>query len=414
VNEPGPKRIDEIPEIVLRQSPDQRRIQFGRALRPLRIAMVAPPWYELPPRGYGGLELICSALVDALVDRGHDVTLFAAGVRNGTKAELVTTTAEPQYARLGADLPAALHIARVNEYIADGRFDVVHDHTTSGPLTAGQRRAPTVVTVHGPADGEFGDFLAVLGDAVHPVAISHSQRRRRPELPWAGTVHNGIAPDAFTPSDDRSGPVLWLARFCPDKGPDLAIEACRAAGLPLVLAGKCNESEEKRYLDETVRPLVADDVELVLNGDRATTQRLLERARCLIMPIRWHEPFGMVMIEAMATGTPVVALRRGSVPEIVRPGVTGIICDDPTELPDALIRAADLDPADCVAQVRTLFSADRMARRYERVYRRVLDGGRRTAGGRPRAATLARGLASAPAMRNNGRWAPVRIADHRP
>src|SRR6266480_786546 len=182
VNEPGPKRIDTVPEIVLRQSPDQRRIQFGRSRLALRIAMVAPPWYELPPNGYGGLELICSSLVDALVNCGHDVTLFGAGERSGTKAAFVPTTPDPQYARLGADLPAALHIARVNECIADGRFDVVHDHTTCGPLTAAQRRPPTVVTVHGPADGEFGDFLAALGDAVHPVAISHSQRRRRPEL----------------------------------------------------------------------------------------------------------------------------------------------------------------------------------------------------------------------------------------
>src|SRR5262249_61817883 len=127
------------------------------------------------------------------------------------------------------------------------------------------------------------------------------------------------------------GPVVWLARFSPDKGPDLAIHACRVAGLPLVLAGKCNEPGEARYLDEVIRPLLADDVELVINGDRVTTNRLLTEARCLIMPIRWHEPFGMVMIEAMASGTPVVALRRGSVPEIVRHGATGWVCADPTE-----------------------------------------------------------------------------------
>ena len=121
--------------------------------------MVAPPWYELPPQGYGGLEAIVAALVDALVARGHKVTLFGAGDGTGTDAEFVSTTPALQYGRLGAELPVLLHVARVNRLLAGGGFDVVHDHTTAGPLTAAQRRAPTVVTVHGPADGEFGDYL---------------------------------------------------------------------------------------------------------------------------------------------------------------------------------------------------------------------------------------------------------------
>ena len=219
--------------------------------------MVAPPWYELPPQGYGGLEAIVAALVDALVARGHKVTLFGAGDGTGTDAEFVSTTPALQYGRLGAELPVLLHVARVNRLLAGGGFDVVHDHTTAGPLTAAQRRAPTVVTVHGPADGEFGDYLSLLGRSVFPVAISKAQRRSRPELPWAGTVHNAVARAPAEPSGDRSGPVLWLARFTADKGPDIAIRACRAAGLPLVLAGKCNEPAEQEYLDETVRPLVA-------------------------------------------------------------------------------------------------------------------------------------------------------------
>jgi glycosyltransferase involved in cell wall biosynthesis len=265
-----------------------------------------------------------------------------------------------------------MHAARVNRLLRDGDFDVVHDHSTGGPLNAALRAAPTVVTVHGPADGELGDYYAELADCLHLVAISNDQRRRRPELPWVGTIHNGVDPDAFPPSSHRDGPVLWLGRFCPDKGPDLAIHACREAGLPLVLAGKCIEAEERHYLQRVIRPLLGEDVRLVLDADRRTAGQLLGEARCLIMPIRWHEPFGMVMIEAMASGTPVVALRRGSVPEVVRDGVTGWIRDHPTELPAALARVGELDRAACAEYVRAKFGADLMARRYERVYRAVI------------------------------------------
>jgi glycosyltransferase involved in cell wall biosynthesis len=358
--------------------------------------MVVPPWYELPPSGYGGIELICSALVNALCSRGHDVTVFGAGQRTGTAARFVSTVAEPQYERLGHGMPDALHAARVSELLADGQYDVVHDHSLCGPLTAGYRAAPTVVTVHGPADTELGDLYAALGEHIHLVAISDSQRRRRPDLRWAATIHNAIDPAQFVAAPTPGGPVVWLARFSPDKGPDLAIMACRAAGLPLVLAGKCNEPGEARYLQEAIRPMLGDDVRLVINGDRITTNRLLAGARCLIMPIRWHEPFGMVMIEAMASGKPVVALRRGAVPEIVRHGTTGWVCDDPSELPGALLRVGDLHPDDCVAHARSAFSANLMARRYERVYRQAIAQARRVRRGsrRPAALVPARVLSS--------------------
>jgi glycosyltransferase involved in cell wall biosynthesis len=338
--------------------------------------MVAPPWYEVPPTGYGGVELIVAALVDALVDHGHAVTLFGVGDGSGTAARFVGTTDEPQHHRMGAVMPALLHVARVNRWLADGEFDVVHDHSEAGALSAGQRPAPTVVTLHGPPHSEVGDFHGEVGDDISLVAISEAQRRQRPQLPWVATVHNAIDPSAFVPRHSPDGPVLWLARFSPDKGPDLAIEACRAAGLPLVLAGKANEDDERRYLREEVCPLLDDGVELILNPDRARSLELLAEARCLIMPIRWEEPFGMVMIEAMASGTPVVALRRGSVPEIVADGVTGWIRDDPAELPEALRRVGELDPDAGPAHIHRHFSADLMASRYEKVYRRAVARGR--------------------------------------
>ncbi len=335
--------------------------------------MVAPPWFELPPVGYGGLEVITAALVDGLVERGHEVTLFGAGNRTGTRARFVSTTGQLQFPRLGELMPAVLHTARVNRLLRDGDFDVVHDHTTDGPMTAPTRPVPTVVTVHGAVNGEYGDYLAALGDSAGLVAISRTQRLLRPGLNWVATVHNALPPSAI---EDRAatpeGPVLWLARFNPDKGPDLAVKACQAAGVPLVLAGKCNEREEREYLEQEIRPLADNSVELLVNPARPTTQRLLREARCLIMPIRWCEPFGMVMIEAMAVGTPVVGLRSGAVPELVQHGVTGWIAGSPEELPDLLRRVGEIDARACARHVRAGFSAGVMARRYERVYLDVL------------------------------------------
>jgi glycosyltransferase involved in cell wall biosynthesis len=331
--------------------------------------MVIPPWYEIPPIGYGGIESVCAALVRGLVDLDHEVTVFGAGRSAVPGARFVSTMDELQYPRLGEAMPAALHAARVDALLREERYDVVHDHSPCGPLSARCRTAPTVVTAHGPADGDIGDFYAAVATSVHLVAISDAQRRRA-NFPWAATVHNAVDPADFAVSASPDGPVLWLARFCPDKGPDLAIEACRKAGLPLVLAGKCTEPREIDYYTEVIRPMLGPDTEVVLNADRHRTRGLLADARCLLLPIRWHEPFGMVMVEAMASGKPVVALRLGSVPEIVRDGVTGAICDDPGELPDALRQVGDLDPDDCVKHVRELFGADLMARRYEAVYRR--------------------------------------------
>ena len=349
--------------------------------RRLRIAMLVPPWYELPPPGYGGLEHVCAALVDALVARGHQVTLIGAGASCGTAARFVSTVAQPQHPRLGEGLPEYLHVGRANRLIEESGADVIHDHTMAGLLSVRSRPIPTVATVHGCPTGEFGDYLACVDRSVSLVAISAAQRRLRPQLPWAATIHHGLPActppvRAATPQppepDDR--PVLWLARFSPDKAPDLAIEACRAAGLPLVLAGKCAEPEERRYLSEVIAPMLSPDVELVLNADRRRSQALLRAARCLIMPIRWEEPFGMVVIEAMAAGTPVVALNRGAIPELVQHGVTGLVCSEPGELPDALHQVAGIDPAACVAQVRSRFSADLMAQRYEQVYRTAIGG----------------------------------------
>ncbi|MGC4897507.1 glycosyltransferase family 4 protein [Micromonospora sp. DT31] len=341
---------------------------------PLRIAMVVPPWLPVPPPGYGGLEAVVAGLVDALVARGHAVTLFGAGDGHGTAAEFVSTGGL-QFDRMGEALPELAHLAHVERLVDPADFDLVHDHTTIGPMVAGRRRLPTVATVHGNPVGEYGTALRTVDPDVGLIAISHAQRRANPGLPWVATVHNAMPLEDFPRKRvPGAGPVLWLARFSPDKGPEVAIAACRRAGLPLTLAGKCSEAAEHRYLDEVVRPLLGADVTLVVNADRETVLRLLLDARCLVMPVQWAEPFGMVMVEAMATGTPVVALRRGSVPELVRSGITGFVCDHADELAAALRAAVGLDPADCVAHVARRFSVQRLAADHEAVYRALLAG----------------------------------------
>lgn len=340
--------------------------------RPLRIAMVMPPWLEVPPAGYGGMERVCASLIDGLIDLGHHVTLFGAGTRTGTKARFVSTDPQLQYPRLLEAMPELVHLTRVNEMLERESFDIIHDHSTIGPITAPLRGPATVVTVHDSPVGKVAEYLTKIDRTVSLIAISHAQRRVAPNLAWYSTIHHGIEAEGPVKPEPSTGPVLWLGRFTAEKGPDLAIEACRKANLPLVLAGKANQKDEWRYLDETIRPLLGPDVELVLNADRERTEQLLLDARALLLPIRWDEPFGMVFIEAMAKGTPVVALRRGAVPEIVLHGRTGLICNEESDLPEALHEVVAMDPADCADHVRTMFSVPLMARRYERVYRQIM------------------------------------------
>lgn len=340
--------------------------------RPLRVAMVAPPWFELPPRGYGGIEAMCADLTDALVARGHDVTLIAAG-RNGTRAHRMLRTYDmPQGRRLGEPLPEVLHSAAAARFLDDLDVDVIHDHTLAGPLLARGHRAPTVVTTHGPLDGEPGEYYRHLGDSVHLVAISRSQRGQAPDLNWAGTVHNALRAGDFPYRRDKEDWVFFLGRCTPDKGMHLAIDAAVAAGREIKLAAKCSEPSEHAYFEAEIKPRLGPGVEWLgeVAGDRK--KQLLARARCLLFPLQWEEPFGMVMIEAMVCGTPVVTLRRGSVPEVVVDGVTGLVRDDADELPEAIEAVGALDPRDCRDHVVDHFQPETMAAGYEAVYRKVI------------------------------------------
>lgn len=359
----------------------------------MRILMVAPPWYDVPPQGYGGIESMVAGLVAGLTRRGHDITLVGAG-RAGTSARFLSTYGRAPSERIGEPLPEVLHAAKAYTMTSELVVDVIHDHTLAGPLTAPARAVPTVITCHGEVGGEFGEYYRVLGAAVSMVAISEAQRRIAPDLNWAGVVHNAVDVTAFPFRERKEDWALWLGRFNEDKGAHLAIDAARAAGRRILLAGKLTEKIERDYFDEYVRPRLGPDAEYVGEADTARKHELLAAARCLIFPIVWEEPFGMVMIEAMACGTPVVALCRGAVPEVVVDGVTGFIRSDPSELPAAVEAADALDPRACRSRVERFFGVEVMARAYEAIYRRTIAGLPRRAGEDPgRSAGESRDLA---------------------
>jgi len=334
--------------------------------------MVAPPWFDVPPPAYGGVEAVVADLVDDLAARGHEVTLIGAGQDLTRASRFIPLWPEPPSERLGDPFPEVVHAARVAEVLDDLDADVVHDHTLAGPLLGRGRPVPTIITVHGPVNGEEGEYYRALGDSVRLVAISEAQRTHAPGLSWAATVHNAIRPSTFPFRADKEEFVLFLGRMHPNKGAHLAIDAARAAGLPIVLAGKCSEPVELAYLEQEIKPRLGRDTELFGVADAAAKRDLLSRACAMLFPICWEEPFGLVLIEAMVCGTPVVALRRGSVPEIIVNGVTGIICDAPSHLPEAVGQARQLDPAACRAHVAARFNTELMAARYEDAYRRVL------------------------------------------
>jgi len=349
---------------------------------PLRVAVVAPPWLELPPDAYGGVESVCSDLVDALVARGVEVTLLGPG-QHGTTAAFRRTGPVADSRLMGRALPEVVQAARLPELLGDLAVDVVHDNTLAGPLVGAAHGIPTVVTAHGPVHGDMGEYYRTISARAALVALSDAQRELLSRARWAATVPNGLRPDRFPFRVAKDGYAVFLGRMSPDKGPVWAIDAARAAGLPLVMAAKCREDAEVQYFEHAVAPRLGGDVAWLGEVGGRRKVELLAGARCLLFPIDWEEPFGMVMIEAMACGTPVVALRRGAVPEVVDDARTGWVCDRPTELAAALLRAHELDPRDCRAAVEERFSDARLAAGYERVYRRVAALGRRSVASRP-------------------------------
>lgn len=343
----------------------------GRRAGPLRIAVIAPPFFPLPPRGYGGIERVVSQLVEGLVTAGHNVTLFAAP-GSVTNARLVTPLDEPPPLGDPAGLPdEILHAATA--YFAADSFDVIHDHTGVGPaLAAMLEQAPPVVhTLHGPWTEPNRHLLGLISQRVHLVAISCAQRAANPQIRYAGVVHNGIDLSAYPFNPHKDDFLVFVGRISPEKRPEVAIDIARRTGLPLAMVIKVSEPAERDYWNQIVAPRLHPGVEVFEQPPHEVKVDLIGRARAMIFPIDWPEPFGLVMPEALACGTPVIARSLGSAPEVIVDGVTGFLCRDVDEMVDAVGASADLEPQSCRAHAERHFSAEAMVAGYEQIYRAV-------------------------------------------
>jgi glycosyltransferase involved in cell wall biosynthesis len=315
---------------------------------------------------------VVSLLADGLTERGHEVTLFAPP-GSETEARLVPTLAKvPPEELIGDPWYEAAHAVSAYEH-ADG-FDIVHDHT--GPVGASigaMADCPTVHTLHGPFTDETTMLYRRIARRHWFVAISESQRAMGPpNLRWAGVVHNGIPTDRYALQVDKENYLLFLGRADEEKAPHLAIEAARRAGRRLVMCVTTKNEREQTYWAEKVEPLLSDDVEVKGECEQEQKADLLAGAAALLFPIQWPEPFGLVMTEAMACGTPVIAWRNGSVPEVVADGETGFIVESVEEMAAAVDQVGELDPHVMRARVEQWFSAEAMVTGYEGIYQQVL------------------------------------------
>ncbi|MGW3166875.1 glycosyltransferase family 4 protein [Streptomyces sp. NPDC001142] len=327
----------------------------------------------MPPRGYGGTESVCDSLVRALVARGHRVEVVGGG---GSQLDVPVYSAypEPMPLRINDAIVDVRHAMLVEDILAQSSFDIVHDHTLMGPWLASKRDGASLTTVHNAVGKDYLAYTERASRLAPVVGVSESHVRSLPSVRWAGFVHNGI-PTARLPYADRTHRedwILFLGRTVRVKGMHTAIDAARAAGRRIVLAAKCNEAPEKKYFAEWIEPRLGPDVEWLGEVDFATKGELLSRASCLLNPVDWNEPFGLVMAEAQACGTPVVALDRGASAELVEHGVTGWICETPEELPTALPKVESLSSEACRERAVTRFDESTMAAGYERLYRELL------------------------------------------
>jgi glycosyltransferase involved in cell wall biosynthesis len=357
----------------------------------MKIAHIAPPWIAIPPKNYGGTENVLYNLVEEQVRRGHDVTLLAPGDAR-TSAKLVSffpCALIDSGVSWQGHLKAYYHLCKAVDYIKEHNFDIVHTHLSSAadlyifPLTA-HMTIPVITTLH--SCFPFDRFQACKGDAdrcylewlalMPMVAISESARGGVPHaLNFVGVVHHGIPLEKFEPTARPENFFVWLGRFVPEKGAHLAVRAAQKAGVPLVLAGTIDRYAEEsvQYFEDVIRPLI-DDRQVKYIGPVNMEQkiRLLSRARGLLNPIEWEEPFGMVMVEAMAVGCPVITFARGAAPEVVCHERSGFLVHDVDEMVHYMARVDDLERGAIRDYTRQHFSMSAMGNKYQRIYKKVI------------------------------------------
>lgn len=371
----------------------------------MKIAQIAPPWITIPPKNYGGTETVIYHLIEEQVAQGHDVTLFAPEDAK-TSAKLVSFFPRgllEEGVPWSAHLKAYYHFYKAIEQIEKSDFDIIHTHLSSAtdmqifPLTA-FLATPHITTLHSsfPFDRSSGRWT---GDAdryymewapqVPMVAISKSAREQAPRaLNFVGVVHHGLALQQYRSRRKRRDDFfVWLGRFSPEKGAHLAIEAARRGQVPLVLAGTIDRStrEATQYFYDTIKPQVdGEQIRYVGPANMRQKVNLFSRARGFLNPIEWEEPFGMVMIEAMAVGCPVISFARGAAPEIVLDQETGFLVQKLDEMVDALPRVDEIEREAVRQHIERNFSARVMAENYTHIYEQVIAGGAHRAPSRAR------------------------------
>jgi glycosyltransferase involved in cell wall biosynthesis len=340
----------------------------------LIIAQVAPLYESVPPHLYGGTERVVSWLTEELVRLGHDVTLFASG-DSVTRAKLVAPC--PRALRLDASCvdQLAVHLVMLEQVFRDpGQFDVIHFHCDYLHFPFSRRQRCThVTTLHGRLDIPELQPLYREYRRVPVISISDAQRQPLPRLNWQGTVHHGMPRDLHPFSEGPGEYLAFLGRVSPEKGLDRAIAVAQRVGMPLKIAAKVDRTD-RDYFEERIKPLLrkaAPLAEFVGEVGGPAKDEFLGRAAALLFPIDWPEPFGLVMIEAMACGTPVIAFRRGSVPEVMEDAVTGFVVDSVEEAVAAVGRLGELSRRRCREAFEQRYDVGRMARDYVAIYRRL-------------------------------------------
>ncbi len=341
----------------------------------MRIAQIAPLWEPVPPSTYGGTELVVSLLTDELVRRGHEVTLFATG-DSQTLAKLEPCC--PQALRtltLTREEAEMYHTLQLNKVFRNAsKFDLIHSHVALGAFAyADLVQTPTVHTIHGIV---LPQIEPLWRDACQQnfISISHSQRRNDLGLNYVATVYNGIDPYIFPfyAQPDNPPYLAFLGRISPEKGPHLAIEIAQRTGLPLKMAGKV-DAEDIVFFEEQIKPKIdGEHIKFLGEANHQQKCRLLGGAVATLFPITWPEPFGLVMAESMVVGTPVIAMAKGSTPEVIEDKKTGFLCHDVAECVAALTRIEEIDRRVCREHIINNFSVTKMVDKYEGVYQKLV------------------------------------------
>lgn len=340
----------------------------------MRIAQIAPLWERVPPFRYGGIELIVSLLTDELVRRGHEVTLFASG-DSITKADLKSV--HNQALRLDKTIKEhGLYEQMMlwGLYQQADQFDIIHSHVGCAALPYSTFvKTPTVHTTHGIFTPDNEKIFRQFSGQPY-TSISEAQREPRLGLNYIHTVYNGIDPEVYPFQETPTQPpyLAFVGRLSPEKGPEGAIKIASATGLPLKIAGKIDVVDQE-YYNETLKPLIdGEQIQYLGEVSHEEKVQILRNATVTLFPITWREPFGLVMIESMATGTPVIGMALGSVPEVIAHNKTGFVCHTLEEMIEAIPEAMKLDRQTCRDYVLSRFSVATMVNEYEQVYQMVL------------------------------------------